>query len=282
MGKENNKGLKPNKRLGQHFLVDRNIITQIIEKAGLDKSDDVLEIGPGLGAMTIPMAGVVNRIIAVEKDSRLSDYLSKRLEEMHIENVTIINNDILKTDIMDLAGGSKNKLKVVGNLPYNISSPFLEKLISNKKYFSKAFLMLQYEFARRLASDSGTKDYGALTVMTRYEANITELLRVSRDVFYPKPKVGSMVIAIDLEMPHPVRARNEKIFNLVVRGAFAQRRKTIKNSLKVISNHFEPDKISEALDICDIDPLRRAETISLDEFLCLSDTLSEAFSVVDF
>ena len=91
-----------------------------------------------------------------------------------------------------------------------------------------------------------------------------------------------MVIAIDLEMPHPVRARNEKIFNLVVRGAFAQRRKTIKNSLKVISNHFEPDRISEALDVCNIDPLRRAETISLDEFLCLSDTLSEAFSVVDF
>ncbi len=280
MSKENNKSLKPNKRLGQHFLVDRNIITKIIETAGLDKSDDVLEIGPGMGALTIPMAASVNRIVAVEKDSRLADYLSQRLEEMHIENVLIINNDILKTDITDLAYGSENKLKVVGNLPYNISSPFLEKLISNKKYFSRAFLMLQYEFARRLASDSGTRDYGALTVMTRYEANITELLRVSRDVFYPKPKVGSMVIAIDLETPHSVRAKDEKVFKLVVRGAFAQRRKTIKNSLKVISNHFEPDSISEALDICNIDPLRRAETISLDEFLCLSDILSETFSVV--
>ena len=280
MKKENKKSIKPNKRLGQHFLIDRNTITQIIDKTGLDKTDDVLEIGPGMGALTIPMAGVVNSIIAVEKDSRLVNHLRHKLEEMHIENVTIINNDILKESIAALAGSMKNKLKVVGNLPYNISSPLLEKLISNKKYFSKAFLMLQYEFACRLTSDTGSKDYGAITVMTRYESSICQLLKIGRDVFYPKPKVGSMVIAIDLETPHPVRAKNNRVFELVVRGAFAQRRKTIKNSLKVISDHFEKDQISGALDICNIDPLRRAETMSLDEFLCLSDTLSETVSVI--
>ena len=280
MKKDNKKSLKPNKRLGQHFLIDRNIIAQIIEKAGLDKFDDVLEIGPGMGALTIPMAGVVNSIIAVEKDDRLVNYLREKLDENHIENVTLINNDILKTDLEELAGSRDNKFKVVGNLPYNISSPLLEKLISNKRFFSKAFLMLQYEFARRLASDAGSKDYGAITVMTRYESSISELLKVGRDVFFPKPKVGSMVIAIDLEMPHSVRAKNEKVFELVVRGSFAQRRKTIKNSLKVISNHFETDQVSRALDMCNIDPLRRAETLSLDEFLNLSDNLSESYSVV--
>ena len=274
--KEKFKSIKPNKRLGQHFLVDKNIIMQIIEKAGLCKSDDILEIGPGMGALTLPMAGVVNTIIAVEKDPRLADYLLQILEEKHISNVKIINDDILKTDLKDLAGDPNNKLKVVGNLPYNISSPLLEKLISNKKYFSRAFLMLQYEFALRLTSDKGNKDYGALTVMTKYESSVSRLIKISRDVFYPKPKVGSMVIGIDLEAPHPVRAKNERIFELVVRGAFAQRRKTIKNSLKVISNHFAEDRIPKALEACSIDPLRRAETISLDEFLCLSDVLSES------
>ena len=280
MNKENKKNLKPNKRLGQHFLIDHNITAQIIEKAGLDKIDDILEIGPGMGALTIPMAGVVNSITAVEKDARLVEYLKKKLEENHIENVTLINNDILRVDMEELAGSKSNKLKVIGNLPYNISSPLLEKLISNKKFFSKAYLMLQYEFALRLASEAGNKDYGAITVMTRYESSISRMLKVGRDVFYPKPKVGSMVIAIDLEKPHPVRAKNDKVFELVVRGSFAQRRKTIKNSLKVISNHFEKDQISRALDKCNIDPFRRAETLSLDEFLCLSDTLSENISVV--
>lgn len=280
MKKDNKKSLKPNKRLGQHFLIDQNIINQIITRAGLDKSDDILEIGPGMGALTIPMTSVVNSIIAVEKDDRLVKYLLQKLEEGNIENVTIINNDILKTDLEELIKGRNRKLKVVGNLPYNISSPLLEKLISNKRFFSRAFLMLQYEFARRLASDPGGKDYGAITVMTRYQSAVSELLKVGRDVFYPKPKVGSMVIKIDLEMPHPKRAKNDRVFELVVRGAFAQRRKTIKNSLKVISNHFDTDKISRALDMCNIDPLRRAETLSLDEFLDLSNTLSESASAI--
>jgi 16S rRNA (adenine1518-N6/adenine1519-N6)-dimethyltransferase len=279
VNKDNKKSIKPNKRLGQHFLIDRNTITRIIEKAGLDKSDDVLEIGPGMGALTIPMAGAVNSIIAVEKDERLVNYLGQKLEENRIENVTVINNDILKADLEELAGSRAKKLKVIGNLPYNISSPLLEKLISNKVFFSKAFLMLQYEFARRLASDPGGKDYGAITIMTRYESSVSQLFKIGSDVFFPKPKVGSMVIAIDLEKPHPVRAKNDRVFELVVRGAFAQRRKTIKNSLKVISDRFNTDQVSRALDICNINPLRRAETLSLDEFLNLSDTLSDGFSV---
>jgi 16S rRNA (adenine1518-N6/adenine1519-N6)-dimethyltransferase len=268
------RGLKPNKLLGQHFLVDQGIIRQIIEKAGLDKSDDILEIGPGMGALTIPVSKEVKSIIAVEKDTRMVNHLRQKLDENNISNVTIINNDILKVDFGILAGEMKNRIKVIGNLPYNISSPFLERLITNKRFFSRAILMLQYEFAQRLSSDPGTKDYGAITVMTKYESTITRLIKVENDAFSPRPKVGSMVISIDMERPHPVRAKDDRVFELVVRGAFAQRRKTIKNSLKVISDQFENDRITAALDTCGINPSRRAETLSLDEFISLADTLS--------
>jgi 16S rRNA (adenine1518-N6/adenine1519-N6)-dimethyltransferase len=268
------RGLKPNKLLGQHFLVDQGIIRQIIEKAGFDKLDDVLEIGPGMGALTIPLAKEVNSITAVEKDSRMVNHLRQKLEESNISNVTVINNDILKADFVALAGDRKNRIKVIGNLPYNISSPFLERLITNKSFFSKATLMLQYEFAERLCSDPGSRDYGAITVMTKYESTMQRLFKVENDAFSPMPKVGSMVISIDLEKPHPVRAKDNEIFELVVRGAFAQRRKTIKNSLKVISDHFDNDEIVRALDKCNIDHSRRAETLSLDEFILLADTLS--------
>jgi 16S rRNA (adenine1518-N6/adenine1519-N6)-dimethyltransferase len=268
------RGLKPNKLLGQHFLVDQGIIREIIEKAGFDKSDDVIEIGPGMGALTIPLAKEVKGITAVEKDIRMVNHLMKKLEESNISNVTIVNSDILKVDFETLAGEMKNRTKIIGNLPYNISSPFLERLITNKRFFSRAILMLQYEFAQRLSSGPGTKDYGAITVMTQYESSITRLLKVENDAFSPVPKVGSMVISIDLERPHPVRAKDNEIFELVVRGAFAQRRKTIKNSLKVISDHFDNDQIASSLDKCSIDQSRRAETLSLDEFILLADTLS--------
>jgi 16S rRNA (adenine1518-N6/adenine1519-N6)-dimethyltransferase len=273
------RGLKPDKRLGQHFLVDKGIIREIIQKAGVERSDDILEIGPGLGALTIPLAKEVNSITAVEKDHRMVGHLRQRLEEANISNVQVIEGDILRVDFDDVTGG-KNRIKVMGNLPYNISSPFLEILIKNKKYFSSAVLMLQYEFAERLCSGPGTKDYGAITVMTKYESTVTRLLRVDRDAFSPRPKVGSMVISIDLEIPHPVRAKDNRVFELVVRGAFAQRRKTIKNSLKVIDDQFKNDHIAWALDKCGIDPLRRAETVSLDEFISLSDTLTENSSVI--
>ncbi len=267
------RGLKPNKLLGQHFLVDQGIIRKIIDTAGLDKSDDILEIGPGMGALTIPVSREVNSITAVEKDSRMVNHLRQKLGENNISNVKVIENDILKTDFGTLAGEKENRIKVIGNLPYNISSPFLERLITNKKYFNRAYLMLQYEFAQRLSSDPGTKDYGAITVMTQYESSITRLFKVENDAFSPRPKVGSMVISIDLEKPHPVRAKDDEVFELVVRGAFAQRRKTLKNSLRVISDHFDNDRIATALDKCNIDPTRRAETLSLDEFICLADTL---------
>jgi 16S rRNA (adenine1518-N6/adenine1519-N6)-dimethyltransferase len=268
-------GLRPNKKLGQHFLTDKNTVQKIIDITGVTSSDDVLEIGPGKGALTIPLAGKVKSVTAVEKDSRMVDFLQELLVKNNIENVDVINKDILKTDIKEISDSKKNRLKVAGNLPYNISSPLLEKLILNRDYISIAFLMFQYEFAERLTAAPGSRDYGAITVMTRYETGVEKLFEVNRNVFYPRPGVGSIVVKIDMEKPYPVRALDDKIFKLVVKGAFAQRRKTIKNSLKVISGHFSGEQVIKALEECGVDSHRRAETLDMDEFLCLSDNLSK-------
>lgn len=135
--------------------------------------------------------------------------------------------------------------------------------------------MFQYEFAGRLTAMPGNREYGAITVMTRYQASVTKLIEVNRNVFYPRPKVGSLVVEINMEKPYPVRALDDNTFKLVVKGAFAQRRKTIKNSLKVIARHFSSEETINALEECNIDPARRAETLNMDEFLCLSDSLAK-------
>jgi 16S rRNA (adenine1518-N6/adenine1519-N6)-dimethyltransferase len=265
--------LRPNKRLGQHFLRDQSVIAGIIDRSGFIKSDDVLEIGPGLGALTIPLAGQVNTITAVEKDRLLADTLRMKLMQEGIVNVNLINDDILKTDWDQLRENEERKLKVVGNLPYNISSPILERLFRHKGLASEAVFMFQYEFAERLLASPGGKDYGALTVMVRYDAEVSPVIHVASDAFYPRPKVGSMVVRIDLQKPHSRRALDENLFRIVVKGAFAHRRKTIINSLRGSLSNYESDAVREALRLCAIDPIRRAETVDIDEFINLADTL---------
>jgi 16S rRNA (adenine1518-N6/adenine1519-N6)-dimethyltransferase len=266
--------LKPNKRLGQHFLRDQSVIAEIIERSGFKKSDTVLEIGPGLGALTIPLAGQAGSIIAVEKDGRLAETLQKRLDQQGITNVTLINDDILKVDFARISGVvEEGRLKAVGNLPYNISSPVLERLFKHRDLISMAVFMFQREFARRLLASPGGKEYGALTVLIGYDAKVSPLIDVSNDAFYPRPKVGSMVVKIDMEKSHARRAEDDGFFSAVVKGAFAHRRKTILNSLGVTLSAYENDEIREALNLCAIDPIRRAETLDIDEFIFLSDTL---------
>jgi 16S rRNA (adenine1518-N6/adenine1519-N6)-dimethyltransferase len=267
-------GFRPDKRLGQHFINDRGVIDQIIQCAGLSPKDNVLEIGPGQGALTIPLAGSVESIIAVEKDTRLIGSLEDRITKAGITNVSIINDDILKLDLFDCLSSGK-KVKVIGNLPYNISSPLLEKLLNHKDLISEAILMFQYEFAERLTAEPGCKQYGSLTVMTGYNSCVTPLIKVSKNVFYPRPKVGSTVVKIDFDKPHPMRAKDEDILKLIVRGSFSSRRKTIINSLKVVDKQFGRDEIIKALNKCNIDTGRRAETLSIDDFICLTDALCD-------
>jgi 16S rRNA (adenine1518-N6/adenine1519-N6)-dimethyltransferase len=267
-------GFRPKKRLGQHFLKDKGIISEIIKKARFEQSDQVLEIGAGLGALTLPLAGSVHLISAIEKDSSLTDMLKKRLTSEGINNVILVNDDILKLDFNRLRKMTEKKIKVIGNLPYNISSPFLEKLVENRNLVSRAILMFQAELARRLIAKPGNKDYGAMTVLIQYHAHLSPLLEVPKESFYPRPKVDSMVLELDFERPHSRRIEDEANFKTVVRGAFAHRRKTLLNSLKQALFSLSSEEILGALEKCDIDPHKRAETLDIDDFLCLSSALT--------
>lgn len=269
----NNNPLRPDKRLGQHFLRDQGIILRIIDLAGFEKSDHVLEIGPGKGALTIPLSGYVDHITAVEKDSRLVTFLQKVLPREDVQNVLIINEDILRLDLNVIPGLAQGKLKVIGNLPYNISSPLIEKLIQNRDLVSCAVLMFQKEFAERLIASPGGKEYGSLSVMIQYNAKISHLLDIPKEMFYPKPKVGSMLLSFDLEKPHSRRAEDDDLFRTVVKAAFAHRRKTILNSLKGSLTSFSSEELAKALEKCSIDHKRRAETVDIDEFLDLASAL---------
>jgi 16S rRNA (adenine1518-N6/adenine1519-N6)-dimethyltransferase len=264
---------RPKKRLGQHFLTNPGIIGKIIRAAGFEASDVVLEIGPGRGALTIPLAPSVGHIVAVEKDVELVELLKEQLSRAKIDNVTIVNSDILKWDFNEASTLSPKRLHVIGNLPYNISSPFLEKLIHNRSLVSRAVLMFQLEVARRITAKPGSKSYGALTVWLRYHAHPTSFFKVSGRAFYPRPKVDSMVLELNFERPYPRRAAHDADFRRVVKGAFAHRRKTLFNSFKAAFPSWDREKVLTAVEKCGVDPASRAETLDMDDFLCLTDLL---------
>jgi 16S rRNA (adenine1518-N6/adenine1519-N6)-dimethyltransferase len=267
-------GLRPRKTLGQHFLVDRGIIQGIISRARFQPSDTILEIGPGRGALTFPLARSVGHVVAVEKDSRLAGLLEEKLSRAGIDNVTLVNRDILKWEFNEIPNLSSDKIQVIGNLPYNISSPFLEKLVENRSLVSRAVLMFQLEVARRLTASPGSKAYGALTLIVRYHAEPTAFFEVSADAFFPRPKVKSMVLELDFDRPYPKRAVHDVDLKRVVKGAFAHRRKTLLNSLKGFFPSWNREMILEAMKKCGIDPGTRAETLDMDKFLCLGTALS--------
>ena len=266
-------GFRPKKSLGQHFLKDDGVVREIIDRARFDPTDRVLEIGPGLGVLTLLLAREVHHVIAVEKDSRLTDILNRSLSAQKIENVLLINEDILKLDFSHIPSLNEGNLKVIGNLPYNISSPILEKLVENRHIVNRAVLMLQSELADRLVANPGTKAFGAMTVFIQYHAHVSPLLHVQKEAFHPRPKVDSMVLEMDFQRPFPERTGDDVKFRRVVKGAFAQRRKTLLNSLTNTLVSYSREEILSALEKCDIDPKRRAETLSIHDFLRLTSAL---------
>jgi 16S rRNA (adenine1518-N6/adenine1519-N6)-dimethyltransferase len=272
---------QPQKRLGQHFLADRAVVRKMIDLMALDGSEIVLEIGPGLGALTFPLAERVGRVVAVEKDQRLFHLLSERLKMEGIQNVTLLHHDILKVDLLALTGGGSGKIRVVGNLPYNISSPMLEMVILERERVERAVFMLQLEVAQRLAAKPGNKAYGALTVWVQYHALVRLLFPVSRKAFYPVPKVDSMVVELDFQRPHPKRTPDVTHFRKVIKAAFSHRRKTILNAMAGTGGIWDKKVLGRAMDQCAVDPGRRAETLDLDEFLCLAAALSLTNRAID-
>ncbi len=248
---------KPKKRFGQNFLQDENILNKILKEINPQKEDLIIEIGPGYGALTQMLLSATENLIAVEIDNELAKDLKERFPQLNL-----INEDFLETDISQLSNNGK-KLRVVGNIPYNITSPILFKLIENNKLIKDAVFMVQLEVAKRMTSDRGSKDYGILAVVLKYFTDTRLCFKISPNVFYPKPKVYSALVHIQFkEIKQP--EDEQKLFIQIVKAAFGNRRKTLKNSLSNSIFH-EIDFSNSGIDLT-----LRAENLSVDNFVTLT------------
>ena len=265
--------IQARKKLGQHFLENSAIADKIVSRAGVGPDETVLEIGAGLGALTVPLARSAKRVIAIEKDARLMDLLKTEIKLNRLENVDLLEEDILRFDFRDLANRVHPRPVVFGNLPYNISSQVLVRLIVNRSFIQRAVLMFQRELGERLTAKPGRKSYGRLTVMLRYCADLNIITRVDAAHFFPKPKVDSDVIEVAFKDTVIPDAENEKFLFSVIKAAFGRRRKNLKNALLGSELNLGLGQVREALSACEIDPTRRAETLEVAEFVSLSNHL---------
>lgn len=271
------RGLRPNKRLGQNFLLEDSLVEKIISSSGLSPDQPLLEVGPGLGALTGAFLEKGFQITAVELDSRLAEILKDEIQPLAPHRLTILEEDILKTDIRSLAEKAGQPLALVGNLPYQISSPLFFKMLDNREHLTKAVFMVQREVADRLMAYEdgkiGTKVYGRLGVIFGYFCELNRLVNVGTDVFYPRPKVGSTVVELRFRSSPAPSLKSEKVFLDLVRAGFGNRRKTLRNALKT---GFSPERILDALKRSGIESGRRAETLTPEEFAVLSNLLFES------
>jgi 16S rRNA (adenine1518-N6/adenine1519-N6)-dimethyltransferase len=265
--------IKPRKKLGQSFLMEQNIIRKIAAIAQVTANDIVVEIGAGIGVLTEDLAQNAAELIAVELDDKLVEILRDKL--LKYNNVKIYSGDILKFDFGAIVRNGQQKIKVIGNIPYNISSPVLFHLLSFRKIIDSFVLMLQKEVIQRLVAHPGGKDYGVPSVILQMFAAVEKVLDVPASCFYPRPKVESSVMkGFFLKRPL-VELVDEDFFIRLIRDAFAQRRKTLINNLKkskLLEGVSEVD-IIDALDVSGIDGRRRGETLSVKEFGQLSNIL---------
>jgi 16S rRNA (adenine1518-N6/adenine1519-N6)-dimethyltransferase len=267
--------LRPKKQLGQNFLIEPSTAEMIVRRSGLQPPDVVLEIGAGLGALTVPLARIARKVYAVEKDKQLIEVLRNILVSNDCDNVILLNENILAVNITRLAHDESVKLVVYGNLPYNISSQILVHLISARAAVSHCVLMFQKELAQRIASPSGSKTYGRLSVMLQYCADIRCIAKVKASLFYPKPKVDSEIIEIKFRTEPIYVADDEEFFFRVVKAAFSKRRKTLKNAISGSGLVSDSATAARLLEAAGIDPSRRAETLGIEEFVKLGNRLLE-------
>jgi|TARA_Y100000590_G_scaffold285335_1_gene321109 16S rRNA (adenine1518-N6/adenine1519-N6)-dimethyltransferase len=246
------------KRFSQNFLKDQNVIEKIVSIINPQKNDYIVEIGPGKGALTIPIFKSVSKLNVIEIDKDLVKLLRKNIKD---ESFIIHEDDAMKFNYLKF---KNSELRLVGNLPYNISTPLLFHLLSYKDVIKNMYFMLQKEVVERICAKSGTKKYGRLSVMLQCYCDVESMLIIKPDAFYPSPKVESAIIKITPLSKPKYNLLNDKSFSLIVKEAFSQRRKTIRNSLKKFLNEIDIREI-------DIQPSARAENLSIKDFINLSN-----------
>jgi 16S rRNA (adenine1518-N6/adenine1519-N6)-dimethyltransferase len=265
--------IKLKKQLGQNFLSDPSTANMIVERSRITGDDTVLEIGPGFGALTIPAARIAGRVFAVEKDHRVIPVLENELHANHLDNVTILHENILSVDLLSLAEKTNSRFIVIGNLPYNISSQILIQLMSSRSVISRAVLMFQKELARRIISSESCKDYGRLSVMMQYLADIRSIAKIKAHMFTPKPKIDSEVIEVIFKTEIQNPAIDETFLFQVIKAGFGKRRKNLKNALSASELAIDTGTAVTGLEHAGIDPNRRAESLTVAEFVMLSNCL---------
>jgi 16S rRNA (adenine1518-N6/adenine1519-N6)-dimethyltransferase len=266
-------GLRPEKARGQHFLIHPHQSRRIVTALELTPEDLVVEVGPGLGALTVFLAQEAGRVVALELDPSLAAYLREELFAGNLR-VEIRCQDVLRFDFLGLARQAGKPLVVAGNLPYQITSPLLFKLAEEKAALSRAVLMMQQEVGLRLTAPPGAKDYGILSVLLQYHFAMSRLFSLGPANFYPPPQVTSVVMRFIPRQPDPP-ARDEAFFTRLVKAAFAARRKTLRNTLAVRAPALglAAEEVLAAFQALDIDPGRRGETLSVSQFVLLSNAL---------
>jgi 16S rRNA (adenine1518-N6/adenine1519-N6)-dimethyltransferase len=261
------RGLAPRRRFGQNFLVREDLAERIVEHCRLREEDVAVEIGPGAGALTARLAARVRALVAIEKDAGLAAYLREELAELG--PVEIVEGDFLAFDLAEAARAhGAERLAVVGNIPYNITTPVLEHLFAQKRAVHAAVLMVQREYAARLAAAAGTPEYGALTLFARYHALLDPLMTVRASAFWPRPEVDSMLVRFTPREQPPVEADEALLFR-IIRGSFQTRRKQLANTLERSLGLAAAD-VERLGRAAGIDGRRRGETLTLEEFAKLA------------
>lgn len=263
------------KKFGQNFLIDTHILEKIIEESYITKDDCVLEIGPGIGTMTQYLAENARHVVAVEIDKSLIPILEDTLSEY--DNVTVLNADILKTDIQAICDEYNNgqPIKVVANLPYYITTPIIMGLFESHVPLKSITIMVQKEVAERMKEGPGSKDYGALSLAVQYYADPEIVAEVSPNCFIPKPNVGSAVIRLTRYEKPPVNVEDENFMFALIRASFNQRRKTLSNGLSNAGLGISREQVTKALEQMELSPTVRGEALTLEQFANLSNILKK-------
>jgi 16S rRNA (adenine1518-N6/adenine1519-N6)-dimethyltransferase len=270
----NKYNFKFTKSLGQNFLIDDTVLTDIVEGAEITSEDFVIEIGPGVGTLTKVLLEKAKAVCSIELDKALIPILTEELKGF--ENFELINKDAMRVDYNEVIGAEKS-VKLVANLPYYVTTPIIAKLLTEEYPFKSLTIMIQKEVAERINSEPNCKEYGAFSLLVQYYCHTKIIRKVSPSSFVPRPKVDSIVIRLD-RLPSPrVDASNVKLFFRVIRESFNMRRKTLSNALKPLG--IDKDKLQKAFEDAEINQLRRGETLSIEEFARLSNAIDKQLHV---